>query len=41
MMTKMQLFLAYLYIPNQIYMFQGMSSPVIRSTWLYLQFLIL
>ena len=24
--------LAYLFIPNQLYMFRAMSSPVIRST---------
>jgi hypothetical protein len=29
--------LVYLFIPNQLYMFQVMSSPIIRSTWLYLQ----
>ena len=33
--------LAYLFIPNQLYMFLAMSSPIIRNTWLYLQFLIL
>ena len=33
--------LAYLFIPNQLYIFRAMSSPVIRSTWLYLQHLIL
>jgi len=33
--------LAYLFIPNQLYMFRAMSSPIIRSTWLYLQDLIL
>ena len=33
--------LAYLFIPNQLYMFRAMSSPIIRSTWLYLQHLIL
>ena len=33
--------LAYLFIPNQLYMVQAMSSPIIRSTWLYLQHLIL
>ena len=33
--------LAYLFIPNQLYMFRVMSSPIIRSTWLYLQLLIL
>ena len=27
--------LAYLFIPNQLYMFRAMSSPIIRSTWLY------
>jgi len=36
----MQLFLVYLFIPNQLYMFWAMSSPIIRSTWLYLQLLI-
>ena len=29
--------LAYLFIPNQLYMFRAMSSPIIRCTWLYLQ----
>ena len=29
--------LVYLFIPNQSYMFRAMSSPIIRSTWLYLQ----
>ena len=33
--------LAYLFIANQLYMFPAMSSPIIRSTWLYLQLLIL
>ena len=33
--------LAYLFIPDQLYMFRAMSSPIIRSTWLYLQLLIL
>ena len=33
--------LAYLFIPNQLYMFWVMSSPIIRNTWLYLQLLIL
>jgi hypothetical protein len=33
--------LAYLFIPNQLYMFRAMSSPIIRSTGLYLQLLIL
>ena len=32
--------LAYLFIPNQLYMFRAMSSPIIRSTWLYLQHLL-
>ena len=26
--------LAYLFIPNQLYMFRAMSSPIIRSTYL-------
>ena len=33
--------LVYLFIPNQLYMFRATSSPIIRSTWLYLQLLIL
>ena len=33
--------LAYLLIPNQLYMFRAMPSPISRSTWLYLQHLIL
>jgi hypothetical protein len=33
--------LAYLFIPNQLYMFWAMFLPIIRSTWLYLQHLIL
>ena len=28
--------LAYLFIPNQLYTFRAMSSPIIRSTWQYL-----
>ena len=32
--------LAYLFIPNQLYMFRAMSSHIIRSTWLYLQHLV-
>jgi len=31
--------LGYLFIPNQLYMFRVMFSPIIRSTWLYLQHL--
>ena len=31
----------YIFIPNQLYMFRAMSSPIIRSTLLYLQHLIL
>jgi len=33
--------LADLFIPNQLYMFRAMSSPIIRSISLYLQLLIL
>ena len=33
--------LVYLFIPNQLYMFRAMSLPIIRSTWLYLQLLML
>ena len=33
--------LTYLFIQNQLYMFRAMSSPIIRSTWLYLQYLVL
>ena len=33
--------LVYLFIPNQLYIFRAMYSPIIRSTWLYLQLLIL
>jgi len=33
--------LAYLFIPNQFRMFRAMSSPIVRSFWLYLQLLIL
>ena len=33
--------LAYLSIPNQLYMFRAITSPIIRSTWLYLHHLIL
>ena len=40
--NKTQIFwLIYLFIPNQLYMFQAMSSPIVRSTSLYLQLLIL
>ena len=39
---KMHLFwIIYLFIPSQLYMFRAMSSPIIRSIWLYLQLLIL
>ena len=31
----------YLFIPHQLYVFRTMSSSIIRSTWLYLQHLIL
>jgi len=31
----------YLFIPNQLYMFRALSSSIIRSTWLYLQLLVL
>jgi len=27
-------------IPGQLYMFRRMFSPIIRSTWLYLQYLV-
>jgi len=27
-------------IPSQLYMFWAMFSPIIRSTWLYLQLLV-
>ena len=33
-------FLVYFVVPNQLYIFRGMFSPIIRSTWLYLQHLI-
>jgi len=33
--------LAYLCIPNQLYMFRVTSSPIIRSTQLYLQILVM
>ena len=33
--------LAYLFIPNQLYTFRAMTSPIISSTWLHLQLLIL
>jgi len=33
--------LVYLFIPNQLYMFRAIFSPIIRSTWLYLQILVL
>jgi len=33
--------LAYLFIPNELYMFRAVSLPIIRSTWLYLQLLII
>ena len=33
-------FLVYLFVPNQQYMFRAMFSPIMRSTWLYLQLLI-
>ena len=34
-------FLVYLFIPNQLCMFRAMFSPIIRSSWQYLQLLIL
>ena len=30
----------FLFIPNQLYMFRSMYSPIIRSTWLYLHLLV-
>ena len=40
--TRCKLFwLIYLFLPNQLYMFRVVFSPIIRSTWLYLQLLIL
>ena len=33
--------LTYLFIPNQLYMFREMFSPIVRSTCLHLQLLIL
>ena len=33
--------LVYLFIPNQLYMFRAMFSPIIRSNLLYVQLLIL
>ena len=33
--------LTYLFIPNQLYIFRAMSSPIIRSALLYLQHLIM
>ena len=41
MTNKMQLFLAYLFIPNEFYVFRAMYWPIGRSTRLYLQLLIL
>jgi len=42
MTNKMQQFwLIYLFIPNQLYIFRVMSSNIIRSTWLYLQIMIM
>jgi len=41
MTNKIQLFLSYLFIPNQLYMFRTMSSSNIRNTLQYLQLLIL
>jgi hypothetical protein len=40
MSNKMQLFLAYLFILDQLYMFRAISSPIIRIAWLYLQLLL-
>jgi len=31
----------YLIIPSQLYMFREKFSPIIRSTWLYLQLLVM
>ena len=33
--------LDYLFIHTQLYMFRAIYSPIIRSTWLYLQLLVL
>ena len=33
--------LVYLFIPNQLYMFRAMFSPIIRNAWLYLQLLVM
>ena len=39
--NKMQLYrLIYFIIPSQLYMFRAMFSPIIRSTSLYLQYLV-
>jgi len=29
----------YLFVPNQLHMFRAMFSPIVMSTWLYLQLL--
>ena len=39
LMTKTMQLLVYLFVPNQLYMFQVMFLPIIRSTLLYLQLL--
>jgi hypothetical protein len=38
--NKMQLY-RLIYFLCQLYMFRGMFSPIIRSAWLYLQYLVL
>ena len=40
-MTNKCIFLVYLFVPNQLYMFRAMFSSIIRSTWLYLQLLVM
>ena len=37
--NKMQLY-RLIIIPSQFYVFRVMFSPIIRSTWLYLQYLV-
>jgi len=40
--NTMQLYgFIYLFIPSQIYMFRAMFSPITKSTWLYLQHLVM
>jgi len=39
-MTNKMHYIDYFIIPSQLCMFRAMFSPIIRSTWLYLQYVV-